>query len=94
MRRTATRDLIEAQTYPTTTEEVVETHGDYTIELANGEEVLGDVLGRIEGETYETPQELRTALYCGVGHEAIGRRFYSDRDAYALGEDGPDQVSF
>jgi hypothetical protein len=94
MRRDATRDLIDAQTYPTSREDVVETHGDHTIELKNGEEQLSDVLGRFGPETYETPQDLWDAIYCGVSHEAIGRRYYSDRDAYALGEDGPDQVSF
>jgi hypothetical protein len=94
MRDNATRDLVEAQTYPTTSATVIETHGDHTLSLQNGSEQLGDVLSRLGDETYETPQDLWDALYTGVGHEAIGRRYYSDRDAYAPGENGPQQLSF
>jgi hypothetical protein len=94
MRRKVTRELVEAQTYPTTSEQVLEAHGDYVLELANGEQRLREVLSVFGEETYESPQDFEDALRCGVGHQAVGRRYYSDRDAFTLAEDGPEQVSF
>ncbi|MFC4359681.1 DUF2795 domain-containing protein [Halobium salinum] len=94
MRFDDTDDLIDAHTYPATSAELIAAYGDSEIELQNGTETLGTVLGRLGPETYHGPQDVRDALFTGVGHEAIGRRYYSDRDAYALGESGPEQVSF
>ncbi|MFC6725600.1 DUF2795 domain-containing protein [Halobium palmae] len=89
-----TGDLIDDHSYPATSAEMIAAYGDSEIELQDGTETLGTVLGRLGPETYHSAQDVRDALYTGVGHEAIGRRFYSDRDAYALGENGPEQVSF
>ena len=94
MRLHGTGELIEALEYPATTEELIETYGDHSIELQNGTETLAEVLGRLGSETYEDPEDVRTALFTGVSHKAIGRRFYSDREPPALGESGPEQVSF
>lgn len=94
MHLNATGDLIDEYEYPATSEELIEAHGDREIELQNGSETLGTVLERLGSETYEGPQDVRDALFTGVSHRAIGRRFYSDRDAFAVGEYGPEQVSF
>jgi len=94
MRLNHTGDLIDAHEFPATTEELIEAYGDRTIELPNGTARLGDVLARAGSETYATANDAQSALFCGLGHEAIGRRYYSDRDAYAMGENGPEQVSF
>jgi hypothetical protein len=94
MRFNGTSEVIEAANYPATSEEFISTYGTHTIELQAGEETLGDVLSRIGAETYESPADVYDAVYTAVGHEAIGRRFYSDRDAPAIGETGPQQVSF
>jgi hypothetical protein len=94
MRLNGTGDLIDAHEFPATTEELIEAYGDQTIELPNGSEDLADVLARAGSETYTCADDARHAMLCGVGHEAIGRRYYSDRDAYATGESGPEQVSF
>ena len=94
MRLNGTGDLIDGYEYPATSEELIETHGDQEIELPNGSETVAVVLGRLGSETYEGPEDLRDALFTGVSHRAIGRRFYSDRDVYTLGETGPDPVSF
>jgi hypothetical protein len=94
MRFDGTDELISEHSYPATSEELIAAYGDSEIQLPNGTETLGTVLGRLGAETYECPQDVLDALYTGVGHEAVGRRFYSDRDVYALGESGPDQVSF
>jgi len=45
-------------------------------------------------DTYTFASYDQSALFCRLGSEAIGRRYYSDRDAYTTGEDGPQQVSF
>ncbi|EJN59846.1 hypothetical protein SAMN04487950_3296 [Halogranum rubrum] len=94
MRLNGTGDLIDGYEYPATSEELIEAHGDHEIELADGSETLQAVLERLGSETYHGPQDLRDAVFTGVSHQAIGRRFYSDRDVYTLGETGPDPVSF
>jgi hypothetical protein len=94
MRLNGTQAIIDAADYPLTTEEFVSEHGEHVIELANGTETLGEVLGRMGPETYDSADDVTTALYTGVSHEAIGRRFYSDRDVYTVGESGPTQQSF
>jgi hypothetical protein len=94
MRLNRTGELIDAHEFPATTEELIEAYGDQVIELPNGSARLGDVLARAGSETYTDSKDARSALHCGLGHEAIGRRYYSDRDAYTTGEDGPQQVSF
>jgi len=80
--------------YPATTDELIAEYGDSEIQLPNGTETVGDILGRLGGETFDDPASVRNALLGGVSHKAIGRRFYSDRDQYTPGEHGPQQVSF
>lgn len=81
--------------YPVTTEELIEDQGDRTIELPNGSETVGDVLARLESETFETPDDVRLALSCAVSNKAVGRVGYSDRDPTPVGSPyTPDAVSF
>ncbi|CAJ53537.2 DUF5789 family protein [Haloquadratum walsbyi] len=94
MRLNHADDLINRHEFPATTEDIVEAHGEETIELPNGTTQLGEVLTRAGSETYTCASDVQSALFCGLGSEAIGRRYYSDRDAYTTGEDGPQQVSF
>jgi len=83
-----------AQSYPATTEEVIEEYGELELELPNGDERLGDVLDRLGSETFERPEDVRLAAISAVSSNAIGRENYSDRDPIAIGEDGHEQVSF
>lgn len=94
MRLNGTGDKLDTHEYPATRDEIIEAYGNSRIDLPNGTETLGEVLARISDETYEGPEDARTAVFTGVGHEAVGRRFYSDRDPTALGESGPEPVSF
>lgn len=94
MRLNDTGNPIDAHQYPATTAELVEAHGNVPLELPNGSESVGEVLSRLGEATYESPEEVHEALQSVVGHEAVGRRFYSDRDAPTLGEYGPEPVSF
>ena len=94
MRLDGTDDVIENATYPTTSEEFIAAHGDHTIEHGDGDETLRTVLSRLGEETYAGPADVFDAVFTAVGHEAIGRRYYSDREPPSPGEDGPTQVSF
>ena len=81
--------------YPLTTRDVIETYGDEQIELPNGTETIGDVIGRIGAETYESPDDLRLALHSALSEKAVGRVGYSDRDPEPPGSvHRSDQVSF
>jgi len=86
-------ERISAQSYPATTEDVIEEYGDLELELPNGDEQLAEVLGRLESETFETAEDLRLATLSAVSSNAIGREEYSDRDPSCIGEDGHDQIS-
>ncbi|MFC3958881.1 DUF5789 family protein [Halovivax cerinus] len=66
--------------YPLTTDELIATHGDRRIDLPNGSETVGEVLGRISAETFESPDDVRLTLQSGLSRKAIGRYGYSDRD--------------
>ena len=89
---TAVDERLDAHSFPATTEELIEDHGD--LELPDGTETFGDALARLDSETYETVEGARLAAYSAVGEAAIGRKGYSDRDPTNLGEDGHEQVSF
>ena len=88
-------ERIDAHSYPTTAAELREEYGDLELTLPNGEETFGEVLGRLDGATtIESPDDARTTAYSALSKQAVGRVGYSDRDSPAIGEDGPDQVSF
>lgn len=89
-----TAEKIDAHSYPATTEELVEAFGDHSMELPNGDETVGDALGRLGSETFEDPEDARLAVYTGVSDKAVGRVGYSDRDPIAPGERGPEPLSF
>lgn len=88
-----TGDMIDALDFPTTTDEIIAEHGDHELELQRGTEQVGEVLDRLATEEFDTPEEVRLSVRSAVGHKAIGRRFYSDRDPTALGESGPTPLS-
>ncbi|WP_247003610.1 DUF5789 family protein [Halosolutus gelatinilyticus] len=90
-----TGDVIDDYEYPATTEELIEEHGDRTLELPNGSETVAEVLARLESETFENPEDARFAIYGAVSDKAIGRVGYSDRDPTPVGSPyTPDAVSF
>ena len=80
-------------TFPSTTAEFVEEHGDIELELPNGATTLGDALDCLPNEDLETEEDARLAIYSALGEEAIGRKGYSDRDATQPGEVGHEPVS-
>lgn len=86
-------ESFSTHTFPTTTEEFVEEHGELQLELPKGMTTLGDVLDCLPNEELETEEDARLSVYSALGEEAIGRKGYSDRDATQPGEDGHDVVS-
>lgn len=80
--------------YPVTSEELAAAHGEEILDYPNGSEPVREVFDLLGPETYDSPEEARTALYSAVSHEAIGRKGYSDRDTCHLGTGGPEHVSF
>lgn len=87
-------EKFDAHSYPATTEELIDAYGEMELDHPNGTETLGDVLARLGSETFECSEDARFAAYSAVGADAVGRKHYSDRDPTALGEDGPDPLSF
>ncbi len=81
--------------YPATKDELVDTYGEYALELPDGSESLEELLGAMSAETYNSPAEARQAIFNMVDSRAIGRKYYSDRTPPALGEAREDeQLSF
>ncbi|MFC7156484.1 DUF2795 domain-containing protein [Halomarina halobia] len=91
---TDANEKLDAHNYPATTEDLIEAYGDLELDLPNGSETVGEALRSVPDEVFSDADDARYALYSGVSSKAIGRKFYSDRDPYAVGEFGPEQVSF
>ncbi|MCU4718647.1 DUF5789 family protein [Halapricum hydrolyticum] len=83
----------QTHTYPATTDELIEAYGETELTLPNGTETLGEALGRLESETFESANAAHMAVYSAVSSKGIGRKYYSDRDPIAPGEEGPDPLS-
>jgi hypothetical protein len=95
MQLNGTGDRIENAEYPLTTDELVDVLEHAELDLQNGTETVAEILDRTGGETYETAEDARLALYTGVSNKAIGRKGYSDRDPTTPGSQyGHDQLSF
>lgn len=84
----------ETHAFPATTREIIEEYGDLELDVDGDSETVGDALSRLGEETFQRGEDVRFATLSAVSSDAIGRKHYSDRDAPALGESGPDQVSF
>ncbi|UPM42281.1 DUF5789 family protein [Halocatena salina] len=71
--------------YPVSSEELATEYGDETIDLANETESLGSVFDRLADEQYETPTEVREAVYSEITGEAAGMEEYNvERDIDAV----------
>lgn len=86
-------ETFSTQTFPMTTDELIEEYGEMELELPNGNNNLGDVLSRLPEEEYDSPAEAMEAAYGMLGEEAIGRKGYSDRDPRVPGEQGSEPLS-
>lgn len=88
-------DSIDDESYPLSAEDLLARYGDAELDLHGGSQRLGDVVGLDGDAVFHSPEDVRLAVYNGVSHRAVGRRFYSDRDPTPPGAVlGHDQVSF
>lgn len=53
---------LEAEEYPTTTNELVEAYGDYDIETQQGTENLEVVLASTDDQTFDSPDDVRSRI--------------------------------
>jgi hypothetical protein len=86
-------ESFEAHSFPSTTAELIDAHGDVQLQLSGGSTTLGEVLGQLPDERLETETDAKRLTYGLLGEEAIGRKGYSDRDPTCPGEDGHEPVS-
>ena len=83
---------LDRHRYPATTAELVDVYGDVEVKFPDGSETVAEVFDRLAEETYERSEEAVTAFYSAVSSDAIGRKFYSDRDPGSPGaESHPDR---
>lgn len=86
--------LLRDCSYPATTDDLADRHGDYELDLPNGTERLSAILARTGDQRFADADEAVHAVYGAVSSRAVGRVGYSDRDHTPLGTYAPDQVSF
>ena len=55
-------EALEAHDYPTTTDELVETYGDYEIETRGGRKPLDEVLASTDNQTYSSADDVRSRI--------------------------------
>ncbi|WP_306052796.1 DUF5789 family protein [Natronococcus wangiae] len=60
--------------YPITSEEIASEYGNEPIDMPNETESLGSVFDRLAGEEYDSPEEVREAVYGEVTGEAGDRQ--------------------
>lgn len=74
--------------YPVSSEELATEYSNETIDLANETESLGSVFDRLAGEQYESPEEVREAVYNDITGDAAGMEEYNpERDLDSLADD-------
>jgi hypothetical protein len=73
--------------YPVSSETLATEYGDQTIDMMNETESLGSVFDRLADEQYETPQEVREAVYRDISGAAGGEEEYNtERDIETIDE--------
>lgn len=90
-------ELVDEANYPIRTDELITEFGARDVQYPNGEaagESLETILDRVGPDVYETPEEALLAVSTGVSADAVGRRYYTDRDPPVLGAEEPPVESF
>lgn len=86
---------LEEQTYPITTDELLERYREYELDLPAGTQTVEEIFTPLQNEQYDSAAAVRQTVFFMVGDRAIGRKFYSDRTPPAMGEYNlNDQLSF
>jgi hypothetical protein len=85
------QETLENEAYPIGHDELLEKHGDATIEMSGETTTLEDLIGPLGEDEYRDAGEVEGAIMNMVGDEAIGRKNYSDRTPPAGGERRQDE---
>jgi hypothetical protein len=93
----ASRELegdFEAIEYPVASEDLAIEYADREIEMANETESLGSVFDRLAGEQYDSPEEVREAVYGELtGQAGTMNEANAERDLQGLDEHNPDDAA-
>ncbi|ELY91567.1 DUF5789 family protein [Natrinema altunense] len=85
------RETLEREEYPIGHDELLEKHGDETVEMSGNTTTLADLIGPLGEDEYRDYGAVEQAIMNMVGDEAIGRKNYSDRTPPAVGEKRQDE---
>lgn len=55
-------EALETHDYPTTTDDLVESYGDYELETQGGTRSLEEVLARTDTQTYDSADDVRSRI--------------------------------
>ncbi|NIB98780.1 hypothetical protein [Halobacterium sp. R2-5] len=66
--------------YPATREDVLAEFDDVVLRYADGEERLGDVVGRVTEDVFVDSDDLEAAIYNNLPTEAVGEPGQSEGD--------------
>lgn len=74
-------DSLEELQYPAERPNAAEEFSNVTLLLADGEENLGNLVSKIDIETFESAAHLETELHNVLPREAVGEPYQSEGDA-------------
>lgn len=77
---------LESESYPMDASEVVETYGDRTVDMAEGETTVRDLLEPQGEQTFDSSEAVTESLLTMVSSEALDREGYTDRGVGTEGE--------
>ena len=98
--------VLEDISYPITVEELVEQHGDKSVERTNADPItIRELFEDLGEDSYGSPEEVRQMMLNMMPRDSVGRANYSDRggaapteteeaedvDAGTDGEETPDE---
>ena len=94
MRLNETLRRLDAVEYPLSVDNLVLALEDPTIELASGSQQLSAVFRTVNIDIVADPDEAKLMLLSGLASEAIGRKYYSDRDPPTAMERNVEPLTF
>lgn len=87
--------LLDDVSFPVDTSELISTTEGQIIEYPNGkEETVATLLERVVSEEYTHRSDAELVIRSALREEAVGRKWYSDRDPPNLVAEQYDPVSF
>ncbi|WP_254545350.1 DUF5789 family protein [Halomarina pelagica] len=73
------REDLGDRKYPVTSEELAMEYADQPLDMPNETETLGSVFDRLVDEEYDSPEEVREAVYRELTGEAEGPEEYNEQ---------------